>query len=176
MARIGILGGSFNPPHNGHIGIAQHVLRNDWVDEVWVIPCLDHPYGKTIAPFLDRIAMCQLAFQGIEHVIVSDFESQLSTPSYTVQTLRALKQKFSHDWSLIVGSDISDEVLSHWKDGAEIPTLAPLLLVPRGPRSPIPNVSATNIRKAVQDGTSITALVPEPVAQYIQSHQLYQTR
>lgn len=173
MAHIGILGGSFNPPHNGHVAIAEFVLAKGWVDEVWVIPCVDHPFGKTLASFSDRLAMCRLAFQGISRVTVSDVEAQLPQPSYTVQTLHALRQQFQHDWSLIVGSDIADNVVAQWKDGSKIPTLADLLTVPRGTSSPIPNISATEVREALKNDRTTAGQIPEQVATYIQSHNLY---
>jgi nicotinate-nucleotide adenylyltransferase len=168
------LGGSFNPPHNGHVGIAHYILSRSLADQVWVIPCADHPYGKKLATYDDRLAMCRLAFRGIPHVTVSDIESQLPRPSYTVQTIRHLIQDASQKFSLIVGSDIAGD-LPRWKDGAEIKTLVGLLTVPRGPGSPIPDVSATAIRQCVSEGKSITDQVPGPVAQYIHTHHLYQT-
>ncbi len=192
MKRIAILGGSFNPPHLGHVGMAQYVLGRHLADEVWVVPCADHPYAKPLAPFADRMEMCSLAFQGIAQVIVSDLESKLSQPSYTVQTLRHLSTavrpkpvegataRGSADLSragslqffLIVGSDIAADV-PNWKDGTEIACLAKLIEVPRGEGSPIPNVSGTEIRRRVHQGKPIMDQVPAPVARYIQSHRLY---
>lgn len=88
--RIALLGGSFNPPHLGHVGIIRYVLGKHLSDEVWVVPAAAHPYAKPLAKFSDRMEMCRLAFQGIPNVVVSDIESQLPQPSYTVQTLRHL--------------------------------------------------------------------------------------
>lgn len=172
MARIAILGGSFNPPHLGHVGIARYVMDRDLADGVWVIPCLAHPYAKPLAPFENRMVMCQLAFRGLEHVVVSDVDAALPRPSYTVQTLRYLVKHPYHTFFLIVGSDIIAGI-PNWKDSAEIQKLAALIEVPRGPASPIPNVSATSVRDRVAHGIDITDAVPAPVWEYIRSHHLY---
>lgn len=173
MKRIGILGGSFNPPQIGHVALARYALEQKLVDEVCVMPCADHPYGKTLSPFADRLAMCQLAFHGMAHVVVSDLEAHLPTPSYTVQTLRHLHATVHHaTFFLIVGSDVANDV-SHWKEGAEIQKLATLITIPRGPQSPIADASSTEVRRRIQAGESIADLIPAPVALYIQSQQLY---
>lgn len=173
MKRIGILGGSFNPTQMGHVALARYALDQKHVDEVCVMPCADHPYGKDLAPFANRLAMCQLAFHGMPHVVVSDLEAHLPTPSYTVQTLRHLHATIPQaTFFLIVGADIAKEVI-HWKDGAEIQKLTTLITVPRGPQSPIPDISATEVRRRIQNGDSIADLVPAPVAQYIQAQRLY---
>ncbi len=190
MKRIGILGGSFNPPQIGHVALARYALDQKRVDEVCVMPCADHPYGKDLAPFANRLAMCQLAFHGIPHVVVSDLEAHLPAPSYTVQTLRHLIKTVRGEpveppsgpstssgrtgiqFFLIVGSDIATDV-SNWKDGSEIQNLASLIVVPRGPQSPIADTSSTEVRRRIHDGESIADLVPTPVAQYIQAHPLY---
>lgn len=172
MARVAILGGSFDPPQLAHVAIARHVIQQKWADEVWVIPCAGHPFGKNLAPFEDRMAMCRLAFKGIPGVIVNDIEQHLPQPSYTVQTLRHLSEKFHHEWLLVVGADVAAE-MSQWKESAALAQLAQLLVIPRGPGSPVPDVSATEVRKRLHQGDDVTSLVPAPVAQYIQSHQLY---
>lgn len=175
MSRIALLGGSFNPPHLGHVGIVRYVLDRNLADAVWVIPAAAHPYAKPLAPFSDRMAMCHLAFQGIPDVVVSDVESQLPQPSYTVQTLRHLIRSFApqkREFFLIVGSDIASDI-PNWKDSGELLKLATLIEVPRGPRSPIPDVSATAVRDRIARQDDVTDQVPAPVAQYIQSKRLY---
>jgi nicotinate-nucleotide adenylyltransferase len=173
MKRIGILGGSFNPPQIGHVAIANYVRDHNLVDEVCVMPCADHPYGKNLAPFVNRLAMCNLAFHGMPHVVISDMEAHLPTPSYTVQTLRHLQDTVHNaKFSLIIGSDTMMDI-HNWKEFTEIHKLATLLEVPRGSNSPIPNVSATEIRHCIHAGQPITDLVPAPVAEYIQAHGLY---
>lgn len=173
MKRIGILGGSFNPPQIGHVAIARYVREQNLVDEVCVMPCADHPYGKDLAPFADRVAMCALAFHGMPHVVISDLEAHLPAPSYTVQTLRHLHATVHHaQFFLIVGTDVAQDIVN-WKEGAEVQKLATVIEIPRGPNSPIPNASATDVRRRIHAGESITDQVPAPVAQYIQAHGLY---
>lgn len=178
MVRIAILGGSFNPPQNGHVEIARYVHSQKLADEIWVIPCADHPFGKNLAAFSDRLAMCRLAFQGIPWLAVNDIEQHLPRPSYTVQTLQHLRKSFTDaqddtaELLLVIGSDVAKE-LSKWKDNAELSKLAKIVVVPRGENSPIPNVSATTVRKQIQQGEDVTDQVPASVAEYIQSHHLY---
>lgn len=178
MVRVAILGGSFNPPQNAHVEIARYVGLQKMADEIWVIPCADHPFGKSLAPFADRLAMCRLAFQNMPRTVVNDIEQHLPRPSFTVQTLRHLRRSFAAarddttEFLLIMGSDVAQE-LPKWKDAAELSKLARIVIIPRGPGSPIPDVSATETRKRIQNGDDITDQVPAPVAQYIQSHQLY---
>lgn len=172
MTRIALLGGSFNPPHLGHVGMAKYIVDQHLADEVWVLPTASHPYSKALLPFADRMAMCELAFQGIPHVIVTDIESKLPQPNFTVQTLRHLQKNFSHQWMFVVGSDAAADI-PNWKDSAEILKIATIIEVPRGPHSVVHNASATEIRDRIAHNTPITDLVPAPVEQYIQSHQLY---
>lgn len=153
--------------------MARYVRDQNLVDEVCVMPCADHPYGKNLAPFVDRLAMCTLAFHGMPHVVISDLEAHLPTPSYTVQTLRHLHATVHHaQFFWIVGTDVAKDIVN-WKEGADVQKLATLIEIPRSADSPIPNASATDVRRRIQTGESITDLVPAPVATYIQAHSLY---
>ncbi|MDO8526942.1 MAG: nicotinate-nicotinamide nucleotide adenylyltransferase [Deltaproteobacteria bacterium] len=174
--KVGILGGSFNPPHLGHVAIARHVLDELFVDEVWVIPCFEHPFDKELAPFEERFKMCQLAFPSEEFgetVQVLDLEKKMGGKSYTLRTIQHL-QKENPDctFSLIVGEDAADEAKS-WHQYEELKKKVAWNIVPRGEGSPIPNVSATEIRKAIQEGQNLENHLPTAVLGYLQKHPIY---
>lgn len=106
---IGIFGGSFNPPHAGHVAIAEAVLRSGLVDEVWFVLSPQNPlkhHGPGFAPEADRLAMLRLAVEGHQGLKVSDVELRLPRPSYTVNTLRHLAaENPGCRFRLIIGED-----------------------------------------------------------------------
>lgn len=145
--RIVIFGGSFNPPHAGHYEIVRRLTRRKAIDEVWIVPVYRHYFGKKSAPFTTRFDACRCFFAGLgPKVKVKDWEKRLGGVSTTIRLLRFLKTKFpTARFSLALGSDAYAE--RHlWKDFSEIEKIARLIVFPRGPRSPIPNVSSTQIR------------------------------
>lgn len=178
--RVGLLGGSFNPPHLAHALLAHAVLGHGSVDAVWVLPCADHPFGKALAPFADRLALCQLAFRHLKDVHVIDVERHLPTPSFTVQTLRTLRAALpALEPSWIVGSDILDE-LHKWREHEALETLCSLLVIPRaGFRQEgalgfdLPEVSSTEVRERLGRGEAADGLVDRQVAAYVATHKLY---
>lgn len=172
--RVGIFGGSFNPPHNGHVEVCRYLLRNGDVDEIWVVPCFNHPYGKELAPFADRMAMCRFAFNEFRSKVrVSDAESKLGDISYTVDTVRHFQGINPYfKFYFIVGSDTLDDI-NMWKGSLELRSMIQFVSVPRGGDSPIPDISASNIRDCIKRGKKFTELVPKEVAIYIVTHGLY---
>lgn len=172
--RIALFGGSFNPPHVGHVEICQYLLDRGDCDEIWIIPCFQHPFGKSLAPFEDRLTMCRFTFQEfMSKVRVLDVEKRLGGMSHTVKTIQHLKIKYPNTkFMLIMGSDISEE-RSEWKDFDKIKEMVEVIEVPRGPDSPITDISSTEIRRRIQDGEKYVDLVPLPVAVYIITHGLY---
>jgi nicotinate-nucleotide adenylyltransferase len=178
--RVGLLGGSFNPPHLAHALLAHAVLAHGSVDAVWVLPCADHPFGKPLAPFAARKAMCRLAFRHLSDVAIVDVEQRLPTPSYTVQTLRALREALpALRPSWIVGSDILDE-LHKWREHEALETLCELLVIPRsGYRQQgalgfdLPEVSSTDIRARLARGEGAAGLIDRAVGEHIVAEGLY---
>lgn len=171
--RIGIFGGSFNPPHNGHVGICHYLIAQGLIDRLLIIPCWKHPYDKPLAPYVDRLAMCQAAFGGIGGVEVSELERELGGVSHTIRTVQRLRALHpTAALCVIVGEDLAAE-MALWKDVDAIRAAAEFLTIPRGPRSPVPDISATDIRERVAAGQSIDTLVPPTVAGYIVGHRLY---
>jgi len=172
--RVAIFGGSFNPPHIGHVAICEWLLAKDLADEVWAMPCLIHPFGKHLAPFEDRFAMCLFAFRDIgPKVVVSKVERFLGGTSHTVRTIRHLINSHPDcNFSLVTGGDVETQT-KEWLDFDQIKKLVPIIAIPRGPKSPIPDISATQVRGRIEAGQSILGLVPKEVAVYIITHGFY---
>lgn len=145
---IAIFGGSFDPPHAGHYEIVRRLARRKSVDEVWIVPVYRHAFGKKSAPFGERLKACRRFFKTLgPKVKVKDWERRLGGVSYTVRLLRFLHNKYpSAVFRLAVGADAYRERKA-WKDFWKIEKMARPIVFPRGPRSPIPDVSSTEIRR-----------------------------
>ena len=105
---IGIYGGSFNPIHFGHVGLAEWVIAHTDLDELWLMVTPNNPLKPVslLAPEEERLRAAQEAVRAIPGVRVSDFEFHLPRPSYTANTLRALEQAYpEHRFSLVIGED-----------------------------------------------------------------------
>jgi nicotinate-nucleotide adenylyltransferase len=174
--KIALFGGSFDPPHQGHAAICSWLLSKDDVDRVWVIPCFIHPFGKEMAPFEDRFGMCRSAFSQFgRDVEVLDVEKQLGGTSVTVRTVEHLKGKYPRtNFTFAVGGDVESE-RNKWHQFEKLESMIPIIAIPRGPGSHIPDVSATEVRNRVESGQSIAEMVPPSVAVYIVAHKLYQS-
>ncbi len=187
--RVGILGGSFNPPHLGHVLLAHTMLSTESLDAVWVIPVAEHPFGKDAVSFEHRNAMCALAFRHLgDRVKILDIEQTLPKPSYTVQTLAALHDAHPGiELTLIIGSDIIPE-LPRWREPERLPSLAKIVCFPRQGAPDIippeniamkfhkgfllPEVSSTDIRRGVYTDV-VEGLLDLQVLDYIHKHKLY---
>lgn len=152
--RIGIFGGSFNPVHIGHISVATEVIRRNLADEVWMMPCRQNPL-KGGEPELDDAARLRLLDKAVSYaeaiglvpagqrgsLRVTDFELHLPSPSYTVDTLRALSERYPDDeFILIVGGD-SYANLDKWKNFREIEKEHRIIVYPR-PGASLPRLRA----------------------------------
>jgi len=179
--RIGILGGAFDPPHCGHVLLAAYALSVAPVDRLLVVPTFAHPFGKAMASFEDRVAMCAEAFGVLEGVGVSRIEEELGSTSYTVRTLEALSHHLpGATFRLIVGADVLADT-SKWKDFDRVRELAPLFVIGRSgaPRTDLietpdlPAISSTEVRARMRAGTPVTGLVPRAVEEHVREHGLY---
>lgn len=172
--RVGLLGGSFNPPHLGHAAMAEWVLKTGRVDRVWVIPCLEHPFAKPLEAFDHRYQMCRLAFESLRpKVKVLDTEKKLGGISFTYRTVSHLKKASpGKRFYLVLGEDAASE-MDAWEHAQELKGEADLIVVPRGPGSPVPDVSATAVRQSFAQGKGLERLLPKPVVEYIVKHKLY---
>lgn len=183
---VGLFGGSFNPPHVGHVLAVTYALSVGLVDRVLVVPVFEHALGKWLAPFEHRLALCRLAFGWLPRVEVSGIEQRLGAPSRTLHTIAALEAEHP-DWSLrlLVGSDITGEI-EKWHAFPEIERRAPPLILPRAGASAtasvLPEVSSTEVRTLLarmRPGDSVppelAALVPRAVLDYVIEQGLYGT-
>lgn len=116
--KIGIYGGSFNPVHFGHVGLARWVIENTDLDELWLMVSPNNPLKPAgiLAPKKERLVAVREAVKDIPHVIASDFEFALPRPSYTANTLRALQAAYpQHEFTLIIGED-NIAIFPKWRE------------------------------------------------------------
>ena len=118
MRRIGIYGGSFNPVHFGHVGLAKWVIENTDLDELWLMVSPNNPLkpANLLAPESERLAAVSKAVKDIPHVKASDFEFSLPRPSYTANTLRELQKAYPDtEFTLIIGED-NIAIFDRWRE------------------------------------------------------------
>ena len=197
--RTGVLGGTFDPVHLGHLMIAEEARVSLGLDEVLFIPA-GQPYFKTGQPVSEachRLAMVELAVASNPHFTASDMEVRRPGPTYTVDTLTELRRRLggAHELFLILGMDSLAD-LDRWRrpedifalsavvgfarPGADVPDEETLERI-RGQAQgrlqlldgPLVDISASDIRRRVAEGLSIRYTVPEPVEEYIYGHRLY---
>ena len=181
MIRTGIFGGSFNPIHNGHISLARQLREKAGLDEVWLMVSPQNPL-KASTDLLDdalRLKMAQLAVTGEEGIVASDYEMHLPKPSYTWNTLQALKQDYpDREFVLMIGGD-NWQLFDKWYRADDIRNEFQIIVYPRrGSEGGIDgleliDISSTDIRQCIKDGKSIESLVPKAVADFITKHRLY---
>lgn len=189
---IGLLGGTFDPVHNGHLAIAKSFLASGFIDQLWILLTPDPPHKteQTLTDYEDRLKMLRLAFQSEEKVKISDLEQQLPKPSYTVQTLRYLSKKYpDQKFYLCVGGD-SIRDFKQWKNWEEILDYCELLVARRPSDNELSldsnivtkahfvahhpiEISSTAIRRQIGNGEDVANLVPRPVYAYIEKNNLY---
>ena len=185
--KIGLLGGSFNPVHWGHLLLAEFAREQCGLDQVWFVPTATPPH-KPSRDLLDgehRLAMIRLAVRGNPALRSSDVELRLGGVSYTIRTVRLLRAKFPKTrWFLIVGSDL---FTVPWVEFSELcrtctfvaaerhagirPKRAPGIRWLSMPRI---DISSSMIRERIRRGQSIRYLVPDAVAGYLRRHRCFQ--
>ncbi len=196
MARVGLMGGTFDPIHQGHLEAAAAALDCADLDEVLLVPAGKPPHKRsTRASAADRLEMCRLAASGRAGLGVWDWEARRSGPSYTVDTLRAFRAERPADEPfLVLGWDAARDLRS-WRQPEAVLQLAGLVVVARpGLDSPTPvalraagidpdrvilclvgtpDVAATRIRRRAARQESLDGLVPASVEDYIRQRGLY---
>ena len=198
--RIGILGGTFNPIHLGHLLIAQDALEQLGLERVIFIPSATPPHKVVdkLASEHDRLRMIKLAIRGSDHFEVDDIEIKRGGKSYSVETLTELRRRDPRaDFYFIIGADSLRE-LHLWREVARLVTLCTFVTVPRPGFEPKPvidprlsgatrrrlrqhvlrghacAIASRDIRTRVASGRSIRYLVPDAVREYIRRRRLYQ--
>lgn len=183
MREIALLGGSFNPPHVGHLMAAWYVLATEPVSEVWLLPSYRHPFGKALASFEHRVEMCRLAAATVRGLHVCAAEAELAGDplvGYTARTLEHLRQKHPGDrFALVIGTDILPET-AKWHRWDRVQELARVVVVGRqgheagaGDRPLLPAVSSTEVRERLLRGGEVSHLVPRKVLSYVREKGLY---
>ena len=180
--RTAVFGGSFNPPHVGHVLAVTLVLSTAEIDRVLVVPTFRHPFAKALAPFEDRVKMCELAMGWLPHVEISRVEEELGGDSLTLRTLEHLRKTRPNDsLRLVMGADLLLE-RSKWFKFDEVEKIAPPLVIGRAgveaegaPAPLLPEISSTEVRDKIARGdvASLDQLVPRAVLEHIQSRRLY---
>lgn len=194
--RLGVFGGSFDPPHLAHVALARAAVDQLGLDELRVLPTGQAWHkARALSAAEHRLAMTRDAFAGVPHAVVDDRELHRAGPTYTVETLRELRSQFPDDELLLVIGADQAEALHTWRESAEILRLATIAVAARArpdPQAPpfdtaalppgswraveLPPmpVSATQVRARVAAGQGIDQLVPPGVASYIDRHHLYE--
>lgn len=182
--RTGILGGSFDPIHHGHLILARAAVEELGLDRVVFIPANISPHktDSTPATAEDRMKMVRLAIENEDRFEASDIELKRPAPSYTVDTLRSLKQSDPQDeLVLLVGAD-NVAKFETWREPDEIRRLAQIAVLDRAGATTshqwpvvrrLVDISSTDIRARVAGGRSIRYLTPDSVCDYITAHGLY---
>ena len=178
MKRIGIFGGSFNPIHNGHIALAQAVLRQCALDEVWLMVSPQNPLKQNSTDLLDdhlRLQMAEKALEGVEGVKACDYEFRLPKPSYTWNTLQHLSKDYpDYTFSLLIGGD-NWAHFTRWRHWKDILRCHQVIVYPREDYSgtidvPLLDVSSTEIRQRVREGKSIEGMVPDSIIPLVEKY------
>lgn len=199
--KIGIMGGTFDPIHIGHLLLGEFAYENFRLDEIWFLPNGNPPHkitDESNASLADRIAMIKLAIEDIPYFRLNLYETTTRRHSYTYSTLNALHRDYpEHDFFFILGAD-SLFSIEEWKNFREIFPSCIILAAMRDDkdamcmneqieylhrtygadirllRAPLVEISSTTIRNRVQNNQSIRYMVPEIVSEYIRKHSVYQ--
>jgi nicotinate-nucleotide adenylyltransferase len=197
--RIGIFGGSFNPPHNGHLNIALGILKSDLVERVIFIPTIKNVcHDKKLVSKEDRYNMTKLLVEGYTDIEVSDLEIKNEVQNYTYQTLNELKLMYPNDEIiLVIGTDSLKEI-ERWREYKYILKNYKIIVSKRDDDNidqiinsidsikefsdniihfdsrKFNNVSSTLIRNKLLNKENINELIPENVYNYIKEHNLYE--
>ena len=189
--KVGLYFGSFNPIHHGHLLIASYVLNHTELQQVWFVVSPQNPL-KPAASLLNeyhRLYLVQLAVEGEKNLKASDIEFKLPKPSYTIDTLTYLQEKYpNHEFSIIMGSD-SFQNLTKWKNYQWLLRTYPIYVYRRPEHERLPSypgarqveivdapllpISSTEIRSKLKQGQSVRYLLPDSVLEEIEKSGYY---
>jgi len=191
-SRVGLLGGSFNPPHICHLLASLYLVETGCVDEVWWLPVHRHAFDKDrdLRPFVDRVALCEAAVADHPKLVVSCVEASLGERSRTIDTVAALRDSHPrHQFAWIVGSDLLPE-LPTWHRWEELRSQVCFLVLGRGQEVAandlpdggdflvrdfqLPDISSSTIRQKLAEGQDVSSLVPASVLNLLRNQpELY---
>lgn len=197
MAKIGLFFGSFNPIHIGHLAIAGYMTEFTQLEQVWFVVSPHNPLKKKESLLEDhqRLYMAQLAIGDNDHLKASDIEFKLPVPSYTIDTLAYLEEKFPQQKFLLVMGEDNLYTLHKWKNVEELIVNHQIIVYPRPytPRpesglldqillkakiqwakAPLMDISGTFIRGGIKKGKNMSYYLAPPVWKYIEEMHFYQ--
>lgn len=187
---IGILGGSFNPVHIGHLMLASYMQQFAGFDEVWLTLSPLNPLkadSTELIPDIMRLKMLEIAIGNAKGLNVCDYELSMPRPSYTINTLRYLQKRYPRrNFKIIIGSD-NWKVFDKWKDAEAIKSDFGVMVYPRPGypvgaiyddgvdlvNAPVADISSTFIRKAIARGKDMSFFLPHGVSDFIKQNNLY---
>ncbi|MBP5427212.1 MAG: nicotinate-nucleotide adenylyltransferase [Clostridiales bacterium] len=198
MEDILLLGGTFDPPHFGHIKIAQEVSKKLGIKNILMIPSGNPPHkvGRYVASVDDRVSMLKLAIKNKKNFKISLIEVGRKGYTYTIDTLNELHKKYKCNFYYLIGADVVVQLLS-WKKYEELFAICKFVVVMRDGYTKeriekeveelsrlykfdaivvdvdYINISSTEIRSLVRDGKSVDGLIPKKVEEYIRDNNLY---
>ena len=189
MIKIGLFFGSFNPFHIGHKVIGYHLVQHTDLDKVWYVVSPNNPYKqkKSLLHHTHRLQIIKREVEDVKDLDVSDIEFNLPSPSYTIDTLVNISEKYSnYNFSVIMGED-NIETISKWKNYMQLLNNYQVYVYPRTgnfvkykhpnvifvKNVPMIDVSASFIRKSISEGLDVSSLVPEKAWQYIEEMNFY---
>lgn len=193
MKKTGLFFGSFNPIHIGHLILANYILENSDMDELWFVVSPQNPFKdkKSLLKDNNRLDMVQLALKNYPKMRVSNVEFSLPKPSYTIDTLTYLHEKYpEHSFSLIMGED-NLKGLQKWKNSELLIKNHQIIVYPRTfegekkdneylqhenitlIKAPIIELSATEIRQMIKDGKNVRPMLPPEVFEYLDGSSFY---
>jgi len=187
--KIGLLGGVFDPPHKGHISTASFLIKNEIVDTIIVVPSFVQPLkSKADTPYNIRLEMARYAFIHEERVIVSDIESRLTVPSYTINTVAELRKEYSDEIFVIIGYDQAEDI-SRWHRYEELCRSVKFIIIKRDYKehdvdcvllksavlieNPVLKISSTQIRNMIKNGNETGSYLTDEVLSIIKREKLY---
>lgn len=187
----GIFGGSFNPIHLGHTGLAQWIVQQGYADEVWLMVSPQNPLKEenSLLPEKQRFSLAITAVRHIANVKASDFEFHLPRPSYTWQTLQALEEAYpTQEFALIIGAD-NWLCFDKWKNYKKIVENYKILIYPREGyditsalpenvtlmNAPLFRFCSTDVRRRLIKGEDVSEMIDRKVHERILSEHLYET-
>ena len=177
MPEIALFGGSFDPPHVGHVLAAHYLLATEPFDRLWLVPVHEHPLGKKLAAsFEHRVELCRLAVKDLARVEISTAEEDLGGEGRTVDLLEHLVARYpGTKFALVLGTDLVAE-RPLWKRYDRIQELARIVPLQRAGyagEALLPEVSSTQVRALLKAGQDVSHLVPRAVLQAIHAAGTY---
>lgn len=184
MAVTGLYFGSFNPIHNGHLMLANYLVENSGLDALWFVISPQNPFKtkESLLPDYQRLELVNRAIEGYTKFAACDIEFSMPKPSYTIDTLTYLGEKYpKREFALIMGTDNLDR-LDRWKNYEQIINNHKIIVFPRNGSdggalrshpnvkivdTPIIEVSSTFIRESIRAGKDVRFFMPEKVFEYV---------